>query len=292
MAQADDLTSAARLATAAGTRHWQTHDRSDLVVEAPVAAEGLSQRELRVRLAWAMAVMLSGIALSWLAGTFGTGFFTHVVVAVVAATVYGVVVHVRNRRRPAAPAATTSERRIVVAYEADPRAASLARFAVQTADEIRRTQTWQSSELDLHRARLDLHEEVRQVARRAESVARARHALPPPASLPMTAVTEPIWHQHALLDGSLDSLHNRVAALVEYRTGLLAYEAQLQLLVQVEQAERVDLSEAVLGAADDEVAGANLAELSAELREAREAVRSTLSTLARLSDPLSEIERD
>jgi hypothetical protein len=162
----------------------------------------------------------------------------------------------------------------------------LVTVATVTARRIQASPAWQSTHLDTHRVRLDLAEEVRQLAAQAALLHRTRRKLgprPQPISPGLTRATE-LWEQRSLVaDRIQEALAERVSALITYHEHLetLSHElAALDLLSGLSGAGIDDqLADLLTGTVGDQQAAQHLRELTAEARASITAIHDVMQLL-------------
>jgi len=158
--------------------------------------------------------------------------------------------------------------------------------ATVTARRIQASHAWQSTHLDTHRVRLDLAEEVRQLAAQAALLHRTRGKLgprPQPISPGLTRAAE-LWEQRSLVaDRIQEALAERVSALITYYEHLetLSHElAALDLLSGLSGAGIDDqLADLLTGTVGDQQAAQHLRELTAEARASITAIHDVMQLL-------------
>lgn len=160
----------------------------------------------------------------------------------------------------------------------------LVAVATVTARGVQASRAWHSTHLDLHRVRLDLAEEARQLADRAARLHRARRELgprPQPDS-PGLAHVAALWDQQTRTADRIQGvLAERVEALIRYRQHLDLLSRELTALDMVAGGSVSEqLADLLAGSVADRQATEHLRELTAEARARITAVHDVLGMLS------------
>lgn len=203
----------------------------------------------------------------------------------------GDAVQNRNTKRVRAAYATaiTLDTFRVGAYPPDKPAAGvsiegqLVAVATVTARRIHASRAWQSTHLDTHRVRLDLAEEVRQLAVRAALLHRTRRKLgprPDPISPGLTSAAD-LWEYHSLVaDRIREALAERVSALITYYERLETLSRELAALDLLSGTGIDDqLADLLAGTVGDQQAAQHLRDLTAEARASITAIHDVMQLL-------------
>lgn len=159
----------------------------------------------------------------------------------------------------------------------------LVAVATVTARRIQASRAWQSTHLDTHRVRLDLAEEVRQLAVRAALLHRTRRKLgprPQPISPGLTRAAE-LWEHHSLVaDRIQEALAERVSALITYYEHLETLSHELTALDLLSGTGIDDqLADLLVGTVGDQQAAQHLRDLTAEARASITAIHDVMQLL-------------
>ena len=159
----------------------------------------------------------------------------------------------------------------------------LVAVATVTARRIQASRAWQSIHLDTHRVRLDLAEEVRQLAVRAALLHRTRLKLgprPQPISPGLTRAAE-LWEHHSLVaDRIQEALAERVSTLITYYEHLEALSRELAALDFLSGTGIDDqLADLLAGTVGDQQAAQHLRELTAEAGASITAIHDVMQLL-------------
>jgi hypothetical protein len=159
----------------------------------------------------------------------------------------------------------------------------LVTVATVTARRIQTSHAWRSTHLDTHRVRLDLAEEVRQLAAQAALLHRARLKLGPqprPISPGLTRAAE-LWEHHSLVaDRVQEALAERVSALITYHEHLETLSHELTALDLLSGPGIDDqLADLLTGTVGDQQAAQHLRELTAEARASITAIHDVMQLL-------------
>lgn len=159
----------------------------------------------------------------------------------------------------------------------------LVAVATVTARRIQSSRAWQSTHLDTHRVRLDLAEEVRQLAGRAALLHRTRRKLgprPKPNSPGLTRAAE-LWEHHSLVaDRIQEALVDRVSTLISYDEHLRTLSRELAALDLLSDTGIDDqLADLLAGTVGDQQAAQHLRDLTAEARASITAVHDVMQLL-------------
>ncbi|HEX5402323.1 MAG TPA: hypothetical protein VFX16_08480 [Pseudonocardiaceae bacterium] len=159
----------------------------------------------------------------------------------------------------------------------------LVTVATHTARMIEESRAWRSNHLDTHRVRLDLAEEVRQLADRAVRLHDTRAKLgnrPSPDSATLTHAAT-LWdEQSRTADLVLQSLTGRLNALISYRAHVDLLSRELDALDMVSGGEISDELAALLaGSVADEQAAEHLRELSAQTQASVAAIQDVIQLI-------------
>ncbi|HTF48057.1 MAG TPA: hypothetical protein VK735_11455 [Pseudonocardia sp.] len=159
----------------------------------------------------------------------------------------------------------------------------LVAVATVVARRIHASRAWQSTHLDTHRVRLDLAEDVRQLAVRAARLHGTRRKLgprPQPISPGLTRAAE-LWESHSLVaDRVQKALAERVSALITYYEHLETLSDELAALDLLSGASIDDqLDELLAGTVGDQQAAQHLRDLTAEARASITAIHDVMQLL-------------
>jgi hypothetical protein len=159
----------------------------------------------------------------------------------------------------------------------------LVAVATVIARRIQASRAWQSTHLDTHRVRLDLAEDVRQLAVRAARLHGTRRKLgprPQPISPGLTRAAE-LWESHSLVaDRVQKALAERVSTLITYYEHLETLSQELAALDLLSGATIDDqLAELLAGTVGDQQAAQHLRDLTAEARASITAIHDVMQLL-------------
>ena len=159
----------------------------------------------------------------------------------------------------------------------------LVAVATVIARRIQASRAWQSTHLDTHRVRLDLAEDVRQLAVRAARLHGTRRKLgprPQPTSPGLTRAAE-LWESHSLVaDRIQKALAERVSTLITYYEHLQTLSHELAALDLLSGASIDDqLAELLAGTVGDQQAAQHLRDLTAEARASITAIHDVMQLL-------------
>lgn len=161
----------------------------------------------------------------------------------------------------------------------------LVTVATHTARMIQQSRAWESNHLDTHRVRLDLAEEVRQLADRALRLhnTRAKLGTRPSTDSATLRHAAALWdEQSRAADLVLDSLAGRLSALISYRDHVDLLSRELDALDMVSGDEVSDeLSALLAGSTADELAAEHLRELTAQTQASVAAIHDVIQLLGR-----------
>jgi hypothetical protein len=159
----------------------------------------------------------------------------------------------------------------------------LVAVATVIARRIQASRAWQSTHLDTHRVRLDLAEDVRQLAGRAARLHSTRRKLgqrPQPISPGLTRAAE-LWESHSLVaDRIQEALAERVSALITYYEHLETLSHELAALDLLSGPSIDDqLADLLAGTVGDQQAAQHLRDLTAEARASITAIHDVMQLL-------------